>query len=93
MPSGLVRSSSPAPIQASPCRSSYAPDGHNAHSVRQLLAPVEQTASLCGMRFVEPFVIYGALDVERRHKMEGCISSYRARVEALRDGLDPEARA
>lgn len=73
--------------------SSYTPDGHNALSVRQLLAPVEQTANLCGMRFVEPFVIYGALDVERRQKLESCIGSYRARVEALRDGLEPEARA
>ncbi len=73
--------------------SSYAAGGHNAYSVRQLLAPVEQTANLCGMRFVEPFVIYASLEIERRQKMESCVSAYRARVEALRDGRDAESRA
>ena len=37
----------------------YGPDGLNRHTIRQLLAPIEQTARLCNMIYMPPFVIYG----------------------------------
>lgn len=37
----------------------YQPGGFNRYTMRQLLAPVEQTAFLCGMRFLPPFVVHG----------------------------------
>jgi glutathione-regulated potassium-efflux system ancillary protein KefG len=37
----------------------YRADGLNRFTVRQLLAPVEQTAHLCGMDYPPPFVIHG----------------------------------
>jgi len=44
----------------------YREEGHNRFSVRQLLAPVEQTARLCGMDYPPPFVVHGThrLDAE-----------------------------
>jgi glutathione-regulated potassium-efflux system ancillary protein KefG len=39
--------------------SAYAPGGYNRHTVRQLMAPLEQTARLCGMRFLPPYVVFG----------------------------------
>ncbi len=39
--------------------SAYAPDGYNGMTVRQLLAPLERTAVLCGMRYLPPWVVYG----------------------------------
>ena len=39
--------------------SAYAPDGYNGMTVRELLAPLERTAALCGMRFLPPWVVYG----------------------------------
>jgi len=37
----------------------YQVGGYNRLTIRQLLAPVEQTALLCRMRFLPPFVVWG----------------------------------
>lgn len=39
---------------------SYRPDGHNRHFVDAFWPPYQQTASLCGMRFLPPAVLHGA---------------------------------
>ncbi len=62
----------------------YRPGGFNRHEVRGLLAPFEQTARLCGMRFLPPFVVHGthrlgAAEVDAHAKR------YRAFLERLRD--------
>ncbi|HSJ10545.1 MAG TPA: NAD(P)H-dependent oxidoreductase [Longimicrobiales bacterium] len=38
----------------------YHREGHNRFTVRELLAPVEQTARLCGMRYLPPWVVWGS---------------------------------
>jgi glutathione-regulated potassium-efflux system ancillary protein KefG len=72
---------------------SYARGGHNHYTIRELLAPIERTAMLCGMTYLPPFVVHGthAIDAEgiARHAAD-----YRRVIEALRDGrLDTEAAA
>ena len=57
----------------------------HAFTARQLLSPLEQTARLCGMRYLAPFVIHNAhamseADIEP-HALE-----YRDTLIALRDG-------
>ena len=42
----------------------YRPEGGNRFTMRQLLAPFDQTAHLCGMRYLAPFVLHGT------HRME-----------------------
>ena len=37
----------------------YHSEGYNHFSVRQLLAPLEQTANLCKMIFLAPFIVHG----------------------------------
>jgi glutathione-regulated potassium-efflux system ancillary protein KefG len=37
----------------------YQHDGSNRFTIRELLTPFEQTAHLCGMHFLEPFVVHG----------------------------------
>ncbi len=37
----------------------YRQGGHNRFTITELLAPLEQTARLCGMNFLPPYVIYG----------------------------------
>ena len=39
---------------------SYAAAGYNRYTIRQLIAPQEQTARLCRMRFLAPFVAHDA---------------------------------
>jgi glutathione-regulated potassium-efflux system ancillary protein KefG len=37
----------------------YTPEGLNRMGVRELLAPIEQTARLCGMEYLPPYLIQG----------------------------------
>jgi glutathione-regulated potassium-efflux system ancillary protein KefG len=37
----------------------YSENGYNNYTVRQLLSPIEQTANLCKMIFLPPYVIHG----------------------------------
>lgn len=37
----------------------YRAGGYNRFTVRQFLAPLEQTARLCGMRYAPPWVVFG----------------------------------
>jgi len=51
--------------------SAYQKDGHTGFTMRELLAPIEQTTRLCGMVFLPPFVIHGthsltASDIQRQ---------------------------
>lgn len=69
----------------------YREGGPNRFTVRQLLAPIEQTARLCGMAFPPPFVVHGT------HRLDGpgierAGGEYAGFLEALRDGrVDFEA--
>jgi glutathione-regulated potassium-efflux system ancillary protein KefG len=64
---------------------SYTDDGSNRFSVRQLLAPIEQTARLCGMDYPPPFVVH------ETHRLDPAAiqchaRDYRRVLSALRDG-------
>lgn len=37
----------------------YSEDGYNGKTIRQLLAPIEQTAKLCKMTLLPPYVVHG----------------------------------
>lgn len=68
----------------------YRHGGHNRFTMRELLAPIEQTFVLCGMDYLPPFCVHGShgMQIEEidRHARE-----YRRAIEALRDGrLDIE---
>jgi glutathione-regulated potassium-efflux system ancillary protein KefG len=72
-------------ITAGGGEAAYRRDGFNRFTLRELLAPIEQTAFLCGMEFLPPFVVHGT------HAMsDGDIAAqaaiWRRTVEGLRDG-------
>jgi glutathione-regulated potassium-efflux system ancillary protein KefG len=63
----------------------YRREGSNRFTVRELLAPIEQTARLCRMEYLPPFVVHGTHrladpDIARY------ATDYRRALEALRDG-------
>ena len=60
-------------------QSSYQPQGYNRYDFSSFLPPYEQTAALCGMRFLPPLVLHGAHGVP-----EAEVASH---VEMLRRGL------
>jgi glutathione-regulated potassium-efflux system ancillary protein KefF len=57
---------------------SYRPEGHNRYFFDAFLPPVEQTAALCGMRFLPPLVLHGA------HRVGEAAITEHARVYAER---------
>jgi len=63
----------------------YQEAGFGGFTLRELLAPLEQTANLCGMEYLPPFVVHGTHlmtdDEIHRHAWD-----YRRTIEALRDG-------
>jgi glutathione-regulated potassium-efflux system ancillary protein KefG len=69
----------------------YQKGGYNRFTMGQLLAPLEQTARLCGMEFLPPFVVHGT-HLLGEARIQRHAEEYRRALEALRDGrLDLEA--
>jgi glutathione-regulated potassium-efflux system ancillary protein KefG len=67
----------------------YAPQGRNRFSLEHLLSPLNQTAHLCGMGWLRPFIVYSGRRMPRSDRL-AVIESYRALLQDLRDGrIDP----
>jgi len=64
-------------------KESYEPGGYNTFSVREFLRPWEQTANLCGMRYLAPFVVQNCLRIAGDQDMAACRNNYRELLEAL----------
>jgi len=67
----------------------YHSKGRNRFAIRELLAPFDQTAYLCGMGWLEPFVIHAGRKLDAA-TLSRKAESYRDLLVGLRDGrLDP----
>jgi glutathione-regulated potassium-efflux system ancillary protein KefG len=65
----------------------YQPGGYNRRTVRDFLAPQEQTARLCRMSFLPPYAVFGT------HRMAAPTSSARARATSGSSPRSPPARS
>ena len=79
-------------VSAGGREAAYQPDGHNRYTINQLLAPLEQTARLCGMQWLPPFVIHGT-HLLRDEEISAAAADYARLLTALRDGRVDAARA
>lgn len=69
----------------------YRPDGHNRHTVQEFLIPIQQTARLCGMDYLPPFLVCGTHGMGEPEIAQAA-GAYRRVLVALRDGtLDLES--
>lgn len=69
----------------------YCRTGFNCFTIRQLLAPFEQTAKFCGMRYLPPFVVHSTLGFRDEKEIHAQAQAYQHVIEGLRDGLlDPD---
>ena len=66
----------------------YREDGYNYFTVRQLLAPFEQTARLCRMAWLPPFLVQGSFALEEAG-LDRQAADYIRVLELLRDGTVP----
>ena len=64
---------------------SYGKEGYNRFSIRELLVPFEQTAHLCGMEYLPPFVVQGTHQLQEQDQIAKHAEDYRATIVALRD--------
>ncbi|GAA0529730.1 NAD(P)H-dependent oxidoreductase [Chitinophaga japonensis] len=65
-------------------QSAYVRGGHHGYTIREFLLPFEQTARLCNMTYLPPFVIHGTHRMEQPD-MPYCCKQYRQMLEGLRD--------
>jgi glutathione-regulated potassium-efflux system ancillary protein KefG len=68
-------------------REAYRRAGFNFFTIRELLAPFEQSAKFCGMRYLPPFVIHGARQFKDESEIIAQVQAYRYVIERLRDGI------
>lgn len=64
---------------------SYSEDGLHGHRFEALVPPMQQTAVLCGMRFVEPLVLHAA-QRQSPASLAAAGRAYRERLLALVEG-------
>ncbi len=80
-------------ISAGGGEAAYRKDGLNRFTISELLRPFEQTAMLCGMRWLPPFVVHGTHMLEA-DAFAGHAEDYRRVLTALRDReIDPSSKA
>ncbi|MGB1322644.1 MAG: NAD(P)H-dependent oxidoreductase [Vibrio gallaecicus] len=61
----------------------YQTDGYNHFTIRELLHPIEQTASLCGMNYLAPFALFGARTALEENRISEHINNYKTLLTAL----------
>lgn len=62
--------------------SAYDRAGYNRFSMRELLAPFDQTAHLCGMTYLDPFILHGVNQFSPA-QVAAAAASYRQRIQEL----------
>jgi len=71
----------------------YSKQGYNRFTLRELLAPFDQTAALCGMRYLAPFVVSGTHRLQPERDVPAYAAAYRHLLAALSAGTLDLARA
>ena len=65
-------------------KASYSKEGYNRFTMRELIAPLEQAARLCGMRYLPPYVIHGT-NVMKPENIQAHAEHYQAMLRLLAD--------
>ncbi len=67
----------------------YDAEGYNHYSLRELLRPLEQTASLCHMRYLPPFALFGSRTAVDEGRLQDHLNAFRELLDSLSaDSLD-----
>ena len=71
-------------LTAGGSEAAYRPGGYNGHTVEQLLLPIQQTALLCGMEYLPPFIVYETHGMTRGQMQEHA-TRYRSVLQTLQE--------
>ncbi|OED38615.1 potassium transporter KefG [Chromatiales bacterium (ex Bugula neritina AB1)] len=72
-------------VTAGGAKSAYCTDGSNRCELRDLLSPLEQTAGLCKMNFLPPYVLYNAHQARGASEGLSHAHAYEELLSGLRD--------
>lgn len=72
-------------VTAAGPQDAYAPDGFQHYPLRTFLTPLEQTARLCQMGFLAPYVLFSSLQAPAADEVRPHVDGYVRLIEALRD--------
>ena len=61
----------------------YSQDGLNHFTIRQLLYPLEQTATLCRMNYLPPFALFGSRTAAEEHRVDAHVEQWLLLLSAL----------
>ena len=61
----------------------YSRDGFNHFTIRQLLYPLEQTATLCCMKYLPPFVLFGSRTAPEENRVSAHVEQWQQLLTAL----------
>ena len=72
-------------------KKTYCSEGHNQFTIQELLRPFEQSANLCGMTYLPPFVVHGTHNMTEA-TIDNFADQYRTLLLGLQSGaLDMKA--
>ena len=75
-------------------REAYRGTGAYANELRGLFSPFEQTARLCGMRFLPPYAVFAAGHAIEEGRLEAHANEFARLLQAIADdALDLDAAA
>lgn len=66
-------------------QNAYQRDGYNHFSINEFLRPFEQSAHLCGLHYLKPFVIHGVRSLSDEELKKQC-ALYKTNIEKLVSG-------
>ncbi len=72
-------------ITAAGPEDAYSSGGYQNYPLRDFLRPLEQTASLCEMRFAPPYVLYSSLKAPATGQVEPHVDGYKRLLKSIRD--------
>jgi putative NADPH-quinone reductase len=83
-------------ITAGGTENAYETNGYNHYSIRELLRPIEQTATLCGISYLPPYALFGSRTALEDGKLEEHIENWQQILICLQQNridLDQAAQA
>ncbi len=72
-------------LTAGGLEAAYRTAGYNHYTITELLHPLEQMATLCGMTWLPPFALFGARKAVEENRVDDHVSDWVRTLEALRD--------
>lgn len=64
-------------------KQAYQCDGSNHYTIQELLQPLEQSAMLCGMRYLPPYVLFDSRTALEENRLTEHLSNWRLILEKL----------